>query len=220
MCNLAKKFFVTCEKERLYEFLMGFNDEYTTIKTQILSTRPSPSWGAAFHLVNKDKQQCIISATRRLIQEMTAFQVKGRFDYQIAEEMSSYTRRGDKGHSDCRSKKKNGRRCIHCGKMTHTTEKCFEVKGYPEWWEEKYKDKKQRHPSATSIQTKASPIPGLTKEQFSHLVQLVGEDKNQAPMANMSGKLNFNTSWISDTGAIDHITCNEEYLHEAVMIGF
>lgn len=203
-CNLAKKFSATRERERLYEFLMGLNEEYTTIKTQILSTRPSPSLGAAFHLVSEDEQQRIISATRRPIQEMTAFQVTGRRDHQISDAMSSQMRRGDTGQGDRRGEKKDGRRCTHCGKLNHTVEKCFEVIGYPEWWEEKYKDKKQRHPRAASVQTEASPIPGLTMEQYSRLVKLVGEDNNQAPVANMSGKLNFNTPWIIDSGATDH----------------
>lgn len=66
------------------------------------------------------------------------------------------------------------------------------------------------------------PVPGLSSDQFAHLVQLLGptasKDKVEqgidSPMANMTGKINVNNPWIIDSGATEHITCSEEYLHE------
>ena len=42
----------TKEDERLYEFLMGLEDKSGTIKTYILSMKPTtPSVGTAYHLL-------------------------------------------------------------------------------------------------------------------------------------------------------------------------
>ncbi|XP_071719068.1 uncharacterized protein [Rutidosis leptorrhynchoides] len=59
-CELSKSIGKMRDKERLYNFLMGLNDEYNGIRSQILSSDPLPSVMAAFHLVNQDEQQRII----------------------------------------------------------------------------------------------------------------------------------------------------------------
>lgn len=61
-CNMTKELLVIREKERLYEFLMGLNEEFNTIRTQILSTKPTPSLSIAYHLVAED-EQCSHSKT-------------------------------------------------------------------------------------------------------------------------------------------------------------
>lgn len=45
------------EKERLYEFCMGLDKNFGTVKTQILSTTPTVSLGMAYHLVSEDEKQ-------------------------------------------------------------------------------------------------------------------------------------------------------------------
>lgn len=47
-CDVTKEFAKMREKERLYDFLMGLNEEYNAVKTQILSSN---------HLVSQDEQQ-------------------------------------------------------------------------------------------------------------------------------------------------------------------
>nr|GMD59534.1 Integrase, catalytic core [Ipomoea batatas] len=48
-CNLSKNYAELREKEQLYDFLMGLDEEFNTVKSQILSTRPIPSLGVAYH---------------------------------------------------------------------------------------------------------------------------------------------------------------------------
>nr|GMD37430.1 Integrase, catalytic core [Ipomoea batatas] len=61
-CNLSKKYAELREKEQLYDFLMGLDEEFNTVKSQILSTRPIPSLGVAYHMVSEDEQQRLISS--------------------------------------------------------------------------------------------------------------------------------------------------------------
>nr|KAJ0221014.1 hypothetical protein LSAT_V11C200080010 [Lactuca sativa] len=53
MCNLGKRLVEEKEKECIYEFLMGLDDVFCIVKTQILSTKPMPSLGTCYHLVPK-----------------------------------------------------------------------------------------------------------------------------------------------------------------------
>lgn len=66
------------KKEHLYVFLMGLDGKFNTVKTQILSTRPLLSLGAASHLVSEDEQQQQISNVRAPSVEAMAFQVPSR----------------------------------------------------------------------------------------------------------------------------------------------
>lgn len=61
------------EKERLYQFLMGLDPNFTIIKTQILATKPTPSLGTAYHLVAEDERQREISIDKSTPPESVAF---------------------------------------------------------------------------------------------------------------------------------------------------
>ncbi|OMO52902.1 hypothetical protein CCACVL1_29020 [Corchorus capsularis] len=51
------------------------DDAFGTVKTQILSTKPTPSLGNAYHLVAEDEQQKQISASRKPMVEAKTFQM-------------------------------------------------------------------------------------------------------------------------------------------------
>ncbi|XP_076954140.1 uncharacterized protein LOC143628419 [Bidens hawaiensis] len=55
-CDVGKKIFEHREKDHLYEFLMGLDNEFTVIRTQILATKPTPSLTAAYHMVHDDEK--------------------------------------------------------------------------------------------------------------------------------------------------------------------
>lgn len=120
-CNLGKRLVEAKEKERIYKFLMGLDESFGTIKTQILSTKPIPSLGTVYHLVAEDKQQKNISATRKpaIVVEVAVFQVRGSQNL-------------DSNHFDKRINCE-GLKCKHYNKVGHTIEGCFEKIGYPDW---------------------------------------------------------------------------------------
>lgn len=53
---------------------MGLDIVFYTIKTQILASKPTPTLGIAYLLISEDEQQRAILATKKLIQEVVAFQ--------------------------------------------------------------------------------------------------------------------------------------------------
>ncbi|GJZ75415.1 putative RNA-directed DNA polymerase [Tanacetum coccineum] len=77
VCDVGKKINEHQEKERLYEFLMGLDAEFTVIRTQILATKSVPSLGTAYHMVDEDERQRTVSNENINPQESAAF--KGCF---------------------------------------------------------------------------------------------------------------------------------------------
>ncbi|KAL0399837.1 UNVERIFIED_CONTAM: hypothetical protein Sradi_2327000 [Sesamum radiatum] len=75
-CNVQKQLVEMRERDQLYDFLMGLDDSFGTVKTQILSTKPTPSLGSAYHLVAEDEQQKQISSLSKQTTEAAAFQIK------------------------------------------------------------------------------------------------------------------------------------------------
>lgn len=72
-CDVGKKINEHQEKERLYEFLMGLDAEFTVIRTQILATKPLPSLGTAYHMVAEDERQRAVSNENTNPHEPAAF---------------------------------------------------------------------------------------------------------------------------------------------------
>lgn len=73
-CDKGKRLNESKDKERLYEFLMGLDSEYSTIKTQILAMKPIPSLGVAYHLVTEDERQQTITVAKKHTNKTANFQ--------------------------------------------------------------------------------------------------------------------------------------------------
>lgn len=55
-CELGKRLSELKEREKIYEFLMGLDDDFSIIRTEITAMKPAPSLGAIYHLVAEDEQ--------------------------------------------------------------------------------------------------------------------------------------------------------------------
>ncbi|XP_024974841.1 uncharacterized protein LOC112512947 [Cynara cardunculus var. scolymus] len=71
-CDIGKRL-VAHKKKRLYEFLMGLDNGFRVIKTQILATQPTPGLGTAYHLVAEDERQKLITEDKKPTVEAAAF---------------------------------------------------------------------------------------------------------------------------------------------------
>lgn len=72
-CEIGKQLVEFQEKERLYQFLMGLDSQFSVIKTQILATKPIPSMGVVYHLVAEDERQRALSDDKKTPPEPAAF---------------------------------------------------------------------------------------------------------------------------------------------------
>lgn len=123
-----------------------------------------------------------------------------------------------------RNSGKSPPQCGHCGKLWHTIENCYEIIGYPESkkggnkpGKPKEKERQSSH-KAAHVDVKPMGEDGLlsnfTPEQVAQLRDLLNcsvgaSEISGVPSVNMVGKIPSNTSWIIDSGILEHITHEE-----------
>ncbi|KAF7830422.1 uncharacterized protein G2W53_012755 [Senna tora] len=223
-CNFNKEMDQLEADTKLVQFLMGLNQPFEVIRSQILSLDPLPSANKAFAMVaNVETEKEINSSFNGNQIEASAMLARGNF------------RNENFKKADDRKNEKLAKHCDHCQQNGHTRDGCFKLIGYPDWWKElKEQKKKNGKKGSTANLVAESPldmpkdkgpidyanvmaaIQGLTKivkgkpeEQHVNFVNL-GE------FAGKTGKSEYdpltNTHWIVDTGASSHMCFNKDLL--------
>ncbi|GJW96612.1 putative RNA-directed DNA polymerase [Tanacetum coccineum] len=198
VCDVGKKINEHQEKERLYEFLMGLDAEFTVIRTQILATKPVPSLETAYHMVAEDERQRAVSNENINPHETAAFKAFQR---------RNGPRGSNKERSGTKTVKEGIEHCTECNKDGHKREGCFKLIGYPEWWPKKKGEKTKG--KAACVETETSPIPGLTNEDYQYFLKHfsgTGNSKGTRLVANMAHKEDEEGEWIFDSGCTEYIT--------------
>ncbi|XP_022019243.1 uncharacterized protein LOC110919278 [Helianthus annuus] len=203
-CGLSKKMTNSKDKEKLYEFLLGLDNEYSTIRTQILAMKPIPSLGEAYHLVSEDEQQKAF---------VNKDGVAGTHNRNISKSSKKVADEKVEHYAFCRKDK-------------HYCDGCFKRIGYLEWWPGKGKTEKGKakagcvdmmQAAGEPRQSRATPIPGLNEEQYQQFLHMFTTTANvevTKPMANMAGIFDEGNGWIVDSGCTEDITDILNTLHE------
>ena len=139
-------------------FLMGLNETYAAVRSQILLMEPMPSLSKVFSLLLQDEKQRKVGAGKKLIDTSSALAAFG----------------SKLGNHKTFVKSKNGRpQCTHCGAMGHVVDKCYKLHGYPPGY--KFKNKGGQ-PFANNVvvdEDHVSKPNTLTKAQYQKLVGLL-----------------------------------------------
>ncbi|PIN12582.1 hypothetical protein CDL12_14808 [Handroanthus impetiginosus] len=201
----TKKMQTVCEEEKVFDFLMGPDEEYSTMRSQFLSVDPLPNLGRAYARAAQEEKQCSIAAMRAPIIEGTALLAKGN---------TSSQKKSDNVHRNQFAP------CVHCGRTNHSKEHCYKMVGYPsKWLKPSQNNDKQitrdqsrecgnqlENDHATYIPTggafagtvngEGSPILGLTLAQHQQLLALLrssepstGTPSADMAVSNFSGKI-------------------------------
>lgn len=112
---------------RLMQFLMGLNDVYQPIRSNILSRDPLPDVKEAFNVVSREESHRGLhpssdSKNSSKVQP-AAF---------VAKSNNFKTNGFKRYNSNNNSRGPNPNLlCTHCGLLGHTVDRCFEIVGYP-----------------------------------------------------------------------------------------
>ena len=121
--------------------------------------------------------------------------------YQICKSsamISNRTRQGPsssplKNRHNPATRKSGGIVCTHCGESNHSKQRCYEIIGYPDWWDFTKKPQKNIGAMLTSTEGKqVQPTANVV-----HLGILV-----KASVLSVTSK---NSTWIIDIGASNHM---------------
>ncbi|KAL9231947.1 hypothetical protein vseg_007105 [Gypsophila vaccaria] len=239
-CNILKKMLQLASQEKVLTFLMGLNDCYDTLRTNILSMEPLPSINKAYSFVQQIESQKNITNILQSSQEVSA----------MASERSFINHSGGSNsggwHKDAKRTKVDDRWCSFCRKTGHVKDTCFKL--HPEQrLNYQSRNPTQRytgHKFAANVSDvvedtpfevcpdKASTTQGIQKfdpalvtavyHQMMSMLQSDqrGESVNHAAI-NFAGKIlasnamsysnsHNNLDWIVDSGATDHMSAHKD----------
>ena len=93
-------------------------------------------------------------------------------------------------------------KCTHYDQTSHTKSRCYELVGYPEWWDHSRDSRKKNFKKASTaaiVETKTEDDSGEKS------LALAVAASNGGKVLNISTPVS-NNAWIIDSGATDHMT--------------
>ncbi|CAN0892915.1 hypothetical protein LINGRAHAP2_LOCUS17851 [Linum grandiflorum] len=184
-CDIQKKMREAADKEHLFAFLMGLDENYAAIRSHILSLQTTPLLAQAYNMVAEDEQQREISTYSRLPSEAAALQ---KATTPARSDASAFQVRS---HGSDSKPDKSMIRCPVCRCTGHVRDECFKVIGYPDWWKGRTgittaTNDSTRKPIPRAAQVvvsdASSQLAGITSDQLAKLLALIGH----APSSNMT----------------------------------
>ncbi|XP_057953807.1 uncharacterized protein LOC131148088 [Malania oleifera] len=154
-------------KESTMKFLMGVNDIFSQVRTQILLMDPLPSVNKVHSLFIQEEMQRSVHNVVRV--ESTALATK---------------------NFGTNFKGKERPLCTHCGKLGHTIDKCYKLHGFPPGFKFKNNKYATAHQVSSNIDfvqrnnsngfndsassQSVSQAPAFTHDQYQQLLTLIG----------------------------------------------
>ncbi|XP_035830970.1 uncharacterized protein LOC118480302 [Helianthus annuus] len=182
-CDASTKYNEFSQLIKLMQFLMGLDDIYQPVRTNLLTRDPLPTVKTAFSIIYREESHRDSNKTSKI--PNVGFVAK-------ATQYNENKKRFKKGPNP-------NLKCTHCNKVGHVIEKCFELHGYPP----NYRNKSNQNNSqwsktnvsanssvanAMNDQSANSSLNALTADQFSKLLGLLNENKlEDSAKSNMSG---------------------------------
>ena len=193
-CSSADKMLKREQNQKLLQFLMGLNDDYNSIRGNILMMSPLPTISQVYSMLVQEEKQREIRSSGHFLGDSASLAVeayKPTFAHKRRQENANS--RFDK--TEPRRAGQSNLFCSYCKKPGHSVDKCYRLHGFPPNF-------KFRNPTriAALVQTHdidhtsdnqhtSVSVPGLTPEQSSQLMALLqnvqlnteAQGINQAP---------------------------------------
>ncbi|XP_019436494.1 PREDICTED: uncharacterized protein LOC109342873 [Lupinus angustifolius] len=221
------------ENDYVICFLMGLNDQFSIVKTQIMLMDPLPSINKVFSLlVQKERQNAILPGDSKLIANISNDNIDNKFRTR-GKGFHGQTGGRQPSQSRPQSNPRGGRGtkiCTYCHKQGHTIDVCYRKHGFPPNYftnmnninsymvQEPIEDEQftNKLTDSSTKEHNEGALLGLTQEQQKSLVSLLERSNPQHHSANQivtasilhntktSGNTNTcSTIWQSDPWILD-----------------
>lgn len=171
----------------MHIFLVGLDGEFEQVRGEILRKDPIPELKVCYALVCRESVRHATMIEEPEKTEASAMVTRNRSN----QNWSSPNQPKDANGTD-KSSNKSSYKCTHCNQTGHTKSHCFELVGYPEWWDHS-RDSRKRN-----SKKKTNGVAGQTSA-------IAATRSNGGKTLNIS-TLVSNSAWIIDSGATDHMT--------------
>ncbi|KAJ0875397.1 putative RNA-directed DNA polymerase [Helianthus annuus] len=167
-CKAAKDYNDFSMLIKLMQFLMGLDDIYQPVRTNLLTREVFPSVKVAFAVVSREESHRLSSNGSK--GQNVSFVSKS--NQSIESKKRASNQRGPNPNL----------KCTHCNMIGHIIDRCFEIIGYPPGFKKKSNNmsgktvttNKSNAAVGSSASASTSSLP-FTSEQIAKLLSLVGE---------------------------------------------
>lgn len=119
-CGVVVQATIQREEEKIFQFLMGLNSDYSTVHSNIITMEPLPSLSRIYSIIIHYERQRVVS------QATEAGAV-------------AFAARGNNNHMNYPDRPS----CNFCGRDGHFQSTCWALHGYPNWADHQNKDSSQ-----------------------------------------------------------------------------
>jgi len=136
-CVAVKKILANDRRKKLIHFLMHLNDEYESIRGQILLLDPLPNVNKAYAMIQRVEKQRQVTGGIGIMREVAAAVGRSHSVNNVVggseqPPTACLVRNAGRGRRESREEKA-ARHCNHCKRSGHTADQCFKLIGYPNW---------------------------------------------------------------------------------------
>ncbi|MFS8013529.1 putative RNA-directed DNA polymerase [Helianthus anomalus] len=189
-CQAAKDYNDFSTLIKLMQFLMGLDDIYQPVRTNLLTREPLPTVKVVFSIVSREESHRNASIGTK--NQNVSFVSKGNPSF-------------DQRKKEFRGPNPNIK-CTHCNKLGHTNDRCYELVGYPSGFKKKPGGQVGKNFSNNKSNTSFVSVPSVspfTPEQVAKLLSLVGEKTStDSQGSNMGGESSCVANADSKSGRI------------------
>ena len=189
------------QRQRVHIFLVGLEGDFEQVRGEILRKDPISELEECYALVRrKDVRRRVMNG------QLDNFEASVMVTRNRSNQNRSPQHQQDQKRSihpkTTNGGDKSSYKCTHCDQTGHTKSRCYELVGYPEWWDHSCDSRKQNSKKASTaaiVETKTGDDSG---EKSSALAAAAG---NGGKVLNISTHVS-NSAWIIDSDATDHMT--------------
>ncbi|XP_029125592.1 uncharacterized protein LOC114915276 [Cajanus cajan] len=139
------------QRLRVHIFLSGLDGIFEQIRGEILRKEPIPDLEECYALVRREALRHASLKMEPEHADSSAMVVRNR-------STQNWQHRSKTDHAKTTSSDKSSYKCTHCNQNGHTKDRCFELVGYPEWWDHNRDSRKKnsnKNPTVATIESKS-----------------------------------------------------------------
>ena len=224
-CGNVKAVASILSNNQLMQFLMGLNESFDGIRSQILLLDPLPSVNKVYSMVLRIEKQREVSDLFTENLENTALFNRSSFAKPAGRSHGNFrtdlvhpkgpTRNqvhsSSIGYGSQSDSKKQFHHCDYCNNDGHVRDTCFRLHGYPDWYKEYKARTHAANMAETPLQTTSThvvtPLAStlsnvIDAAHFAHLEHFASIPSSFAFTTQNSSNIG---TWIVDTGASTHM---------------
>ena len=189
------------QRQRMHIFLAGFEGDFEQVRGEILRKDPILELEECYALVHREDVRRGVMNGQLENSEALAMVTRNRSNQNWSPQHQQDQKRPIHPKT-ANGGDKSSYKCTHCDQTGHTKSRCYELVGYPEWWDhsrDSRKNNSKKASTAAIVETKTEDDSG---EKSSTLAATTG---NGGKILNIYTPIS-NSAWIIDSGATDHMT--------------